>query len=379
MRQVLFYVTNGMSLGHLQRVANIAEQTRNRTKRIKIILATSSLSPSIFGKFYDHLVALIPLSDAMLKIPNEKTRRRNSKKLAAAFLKYKPDLVVADFYLPSNFTFYPLKFALQSHRVKTFFIWRLGEKKNCLKDLRSEKDKIDYFDKAWLPYAAHEIKEIGGPALLHSIKGDKKFKICGPIFRSIKKDAINYVRRKYGIESEACLITASFGGGGEIKAAQCHSPRGIYRQILRAYPKLVKSIPRLKIVICLGPYYNHMLVSNDKIITVKFEKNLVELFSLSKLVIATAGYNICQDIIAAQVPALLTPVLRKDREQFDRAYYLEKKGIAMIWREDSNENFGEAIVKCYKKAESMKSKFKEIAKRRNGAEFIAGEIIKSLY
>ena len=80
MKKILFYTANGVGLGHLRRSCLIAEKIRS--ENVKIILVTSAFSPQIFGKFFDSLIRLIPLSDKLLDSPSKtrKARVKNGQK-----------------------------------------------------------------------------------------------------------------------------------------------------------------------------------------------------------------------------------------------------------------------------------------------------------
>jgi len=372
MKKILFYTSNGISLGHLQRSCQISKAIRIENRKAKIILITSSLKPSIFGKFFDHCVQTIPLSDKLVQEPFQEARLENTDVVLSAFEHFKPDLVVADFLLGSHFTFYPLKYALDNFPTKSIFIWRLGEIKNLADDLEKEKNKLGYFKKIILPYDKAELKNT-------LILKDSKFEISGPVFREIDKNKISFCREKYRISSKYFLITITLGGGGELKVGKCESPSKIVENFLKIYPQLKKLIPNLKVVISIGPYYNKKNMSKlnvfGEIKVVEFEENFLELIHLSNLVISPAGYNTCQEIIQAGTPAVLVPLWRKNKEQFERAQYLKKKGIVNVLQGNSPARFLKLITDSYNNLEEMKVNFKKFPELNAGNQDIAKIIL----
>ncbi len=364
MKKILFYTSNGFSLGHLQRSYQISQAFKN--EKVEIGLITSSLKPDIFGRFFSQSFKIKPLTDELLKDPYQEARLENTDVVLGVFEKFKPDLVIADFLLESDFTFYPLKKALDKFKTKSIFVWRLGEIKNLAHDLNKEKDKLKYFSKIILPYDKGELP----------ILKDSKFVIVGPVFRKIDEEKLNISREKYGINPKDFLITITLGGGGQLKAGNCESSSKILKHFLEIYPQLKQIIPNLKVVISTGPYYNKKITKIKGIKIVNFEKNLLELIHLSELVISPAGYNTCYEILEAKTPALLVPLWRKSKEQFERALDLENKGIARVWQGKTKESFLETILGLYKDLDKIKSNFKKLPRIESGNKKIAREILK---
>ncbi len=376
MKKILLYVSDGISLGHLQRISQIGKTIKKENKDIKITLITSSLKPFVFGKFFDDCVQIVPLSDKLLEDPSEETRVENADLVLSVFKKFKPDLVVADFLLASRFTFYPLKYALDNFPTKSVFIWRLGEIKNLSGDLKKEKEKLDYFEKVFLPYDKKEIGEVENILPLN-------FEIVGPVFREINKDKVNECVKKYKISQKDFLLTIVLGGGGELKVGKCESPDKIIDSFSENLVKLKKKISNLKVIICTGPYYdkkniNHIRLKKDWIKIIDFEENILELISISGLVVSPAGYNICQEIIMAKTPAVLVPLWRKNREQFERAEYLKTKGVVEVLENDSSLDSLDLVMKSYNNIDKMKNGFKNFSRLKSGNKKIVKKVLKIL-
>jgi predicted glycosyltransferase len=145
------------------------------------------------------------------------------------------------------------------------------------------------------------------------------------------------------------------------------------------YPRLVKIIPNLKVIVITGPYFqkfNNRSFSHLRII--RFENNLPELMKLSKLVISTAGYNTCNELIQAKTPAVLVPLWRGGREQFERALYLEKNGIVRVFNGNSSSQFLDLVINCKKNLEKMRLNFRKFSHYKQGNTEAAKIILKLL-
>lgn len=375
MKTILFYAINGVGLGHLQRVRLIAEALRR--KNVKIILATTAPAFWVFGRFFHHCVKLTSPSDELFKSPGAyKAKLLNAQKFISAIRRFKPNLIVADFYLNTSFSLYPLIYGIDKFSLKSVFIWRMDEGRAFCRDLKNEIIQGDYFQKIILPHSKEELKSLLPPSAIRAILADPRFEICGPIFRKIKKDKLSICRQKYKTSPRDFLITITLGGGGSIKIGHCDSAAKIINNFLTLRSRLTSAIPNLKVAIITGPYFpdfKRKFPSNFKI--VRFEKNLPELMAISSLVITPAGYNTCNELIEARTPAILTPLLRGNREQFERAYYFKKKGVAEVLENVSPQNLSATVLKCRKNLGKMKENFKNFSEIKPGNQRAAKIIL----
>ena len=147
-----------------------------------------------------------------------------------------------------------------------------------------------------------------------------------------------------------------------MKVGKCESPKKILNNFLSVYSKLKQKIPNLKVVISTGPYYDNNIANINGIKVINFEKNFLELIHLSKLIISPAGYNTCQEILEAKTPALLIPLWRKNKEQFERALYLKKKNIVRVWQGENKDSFLKSILNLYMDLNKVKDNFKKLPK-----------------
>ena len=355
MKKILFYTANGVGLGHLRRTQLIAQELKK--EKIEIILATSSLHPQILGNFFDNFVKIGPLSDDLLKNPQKtlKTKLDNGKIFLKALKKFKPNLIIADFHLNSSFTFYPLSYGLDNFPVETFFIWRFGAPNEVIRDIKREKEKLNYFKKIIIPHSFSELVDLYPISFLKEIILNSQFEICDPIFKKIDKNKINKCRLKYKISNDDFLIVITSGGAGKLIKGNCEKSDKIINNFLTIFPKLNREIQNLKIVIIEGPYsenFNRKFI--NKIKFVRFEENLLELISLSDLVISTAGYNICNELIVNKKPSILFPLKRGGNEQIVRANYFKEKGVAKVIEDNSPQLFLNSIFYTKNHLDEMK-------------------------
>jgi len=248
MKKILFYTANGIGLGHLRRTQLIAEELKK-----EIVLATSSLSPQKLGKFFDQLVKLEPFTDELDRNESKylKARLENKNRLLKAVKKFKPNIIVSDFYLGDHkYIFYPLENALNNFSGRNIFIWRLSFN-NPLLELRRNAHKLSHFNKIVIPHSKEEISFFSLP-FLETIENDNRFEIVGPIFKKMDKKLFPFLKKKYKISPDDFILTIALGaGGGNLKG--CQSPNGIIKIFLKIYPELTKRIPNLKVILTLIP------------------------------------------------------------------------------------------------------------------------------
>jgi len=379
MKRVLFYTANGVGLGHLRRTQLIAEELRK--KKIEVVLATSSLSPQILGKFFDHLIRLEPFTEKLSddELAYLKARTKNEKRLLAAVKKFKPDLIVGDFHLSKrNFVFLTLKKVLDSFPIKNVFIWRIDSFKNFPSIIKELESRIKYFNKIIIPHSQIELVELLPFSFLKKISADKRFEISGPIFQKLDKNKLDQCRKKYNISSKDFIITITLGAGGGLKD-YCDFPDKIVQGFLNIYSQLARNIPNLRSFLILGPYFKKTpRKSSFGLKVVRFENNLLELMKVSNLVVSTAGYNTCNELIEARTPSILIPLKRGGSEQFDRADFFEKKGVSAAIKNISSRKLLEAIMSSKDNLSGMKNSFKNFSDWGWGNKSATKIILKEL-
>ena len=154
------------------------------------------------------------------------------------------------------------------------------------------------------------------------------------------------------------------GGGGEIVNANCKSPFWVAKRTVEIFEEIKKEETKARMIICVGPSFKYLDKLKKevkrrklKIKLISFEKNLPELFTLSSLIISTAGYNVCNEIVQARVPSVLVPLDRDSKEQYERAKFLKNVGVARVVDKDSKNIFKKEVKSALKNTKKMKKSF----------------------
>tara|TARA_Y100000031_G_C8224219_1_gene387504 strand:- start:160 stop:1305 length:1146 start_codon:yes stop_codon:yes gene_type:complete len=380
MKKILFYTANGVGLGHLRRSSLIAESVKEMDDKIDISFLTMSQEVSFLDELGIPYIKLKHLTDDLVRnrLGFEKAKKFNEKKFLNLVRKYNPKIIVLDVYL-FGFSFPEIILSSYFKNITKVLILRKKDKEKFVEVLENKGEILNNFQRIILPHSKSELEGTLSRLLLNNISKDPRFLISGPVFKKPNLAKIDFCRKKYKISTKDFLITVGLGGGGELKAGKCESPLEIIKDFLDIYPQLSKAISNLKVIISTGPYFSDFKKKfSSRIEFVKFEKNFTELIKLSDLVISTAGYNICNEIIQAKLPAILIPLYRGDREQFERAYYLEKKGIAKVFENGSPNELLKLIFNTKDNLDKMKLNFRKFSNWEQGNNKAAKEILDLL-
>jgi UDP-N-acetylglucosamine:LPS N-acetylglucosamine transferase len=216
------------------------------------------------------------------------------------------------------------------------------------------------FDLILVPHAREELRSRGETNLLAGNHRDfKKVKFIGPIVQEKPTRKINLGKNKFN-------ILATCGGGGQDK-----NNTGIdnFLAMIKSVSKiLAKKIENLNLIVVTGPLYKGKFNINIKGVAVKkYQSNFLSIIEAADLVISSAGYNICNEIIAAKTPSILVPLKRFQESQLGRAKKLEKKGIALVLRDFRPRILAGKVLDLYKnpvKLREMRNNFDKIKLRR---------------
>jgi len=384
MKKILFYTANGVGLGHLRRTSLIAQSIINLNPKIDIFFTTMCQKIFFLSEMKIPYIKLNHLTDELLKNKRQfdKTKTFNEKVFLEIVGRYRPEMIIIDVHL-FGFSFPKIVLSPAFKDITKVLIFRKGDKESFCRILRENKEIIDKFKKIILPHSLIELKETLPRKIFNKITKDRRFVITGSIFRELNQKRIKRCRSKYNISDEDFLITVTLGGGGEFIKGKCETPANIIFSFVKNYKKIKKIIPNVRVIINIGPlfYHNKKLEAIKKQYNIKvlsYEKNLLELMHLSKLVISPASYNTCNEIIEAKTPAILIPLLRDNNEQLERALYLEKKGIINILYNNSDDQFIDLITDCRKNLDKMKNNFRKFSDWKQGNNKAAKEILKTL-
>ncbi|PIP15127.1 hypothetical protein COX47_01385 [Candidatus Roizmanbacteria bacterium CG23_combo_of_CG06-09_8_20_14_all_35_49] len=374
MKRILFYASNSVGLGHLRRVSLIAEAVPKKNPRTEVKFVVLTNYPHFLDEAGFSYIQLEPPKNELLKNNYQKleqVKKNNNKKLEKVIGDYQPEIIAVDVFL-FGFSFPWAILKPRFDKIKKVLIIRFGSAKNYYKILRQNNNLINSFDKIIIPHSEEEISRLLSKKDYLEIKKEAKFEITGPIIKKINKQNIVDCKKRYRINKNNFLLTVALGGGGELTNANCESPQKIVQEVINAYARIKQIIPDLKLIICLGPAFKHQKYIKNKIKNypeiklVSFERYLPELLSISDLIIASAGYNICNEIIQAKTPAILMPLNRNSDEQYERANFLKNMGIVKVFDFKSKKKFFKIFSDCFKELKTMRQNFEKIPKQKQG-------------
>jgi|GEM_PF-6849969 len=207
------------------------------------------------------------------------------------------------------------------------------------------------------PYTEEETAEI---------RSWKKFCFIGPVFRTAGDDDIESLRYKYGWQPDRPFFVFSMGGGGQ-QAGANDTERFLDEAIVVAH-KIRERHPRARLLFVKGPLYKEARALPEIFESIDSEKNLPALFALAQGAVIRPGFNAVWECIHAGTPfyyiqgtVFSEPVGDKmmrlarfglaDNDKFlDDDYTVDYKNrcaeIADRWNGQPNASFAEAIEKA---------------------------------
>ena len=300
----LFQIHNRRGLGHMMRGINIAREIR-------------SISPASEVMFYAKSDAASALCDRDFQYFVEKDLK-NYAHWPDVIRSFSPDVVIFDTVIPKG-----ISEKVFSDSIRYVFVMRKG--------LESKNEAIfghQILDRADLIIIPHSAQEFGYelPPILQ-----KKSCFVGPIIRPINKKTQIELRERYRLRENEFLVTSTIGGGGFEQA------ESFFKKIFDIHRRIHSAIPNLRHIVILGPNFGKPLQSLEGMDLCVFEQELINLISISDIVIAEGGYNTVNEIRLTKTPAIFLPSSRSNDDQEERVRLLEKMGLALVFSE--NESF----------------------------------------
>ncbi len=315
--KILFYAINGIGLGHLNKMILVAKEVRKLRPDSQILFLTNSkftelLDVEKFGYI------LLPFSESNLLFkPYEKnyiSYLEYDELLVNIVNSFRPNVIVYDWRFPTVLVHHA---RLQG--IRNVFIMRKDANKFLASMLN--EPMLDKFDYLCLPYSKKEFEDLKvGKNILGLIK-DKRIEFVGPIVKNCNKR-----KRK----DKKFRIVVSAGGGG------WHDTEPFFQYALKACKNLVSATADVECRIITGPLYNGNLDHNaysDRILIEKFNSDFIQILADSDLAVTRAGYNMCNEIVAAKTPAIIMPGNRFVEATIENAKLLERKGVAIVINE----------------------------------------------
>lgn len=387
MSKILFYTANGVGLGHIRRSSLIAKSILEVDKNSEVFFVSMCKDASFLDELNIPYSKLTPVSDKIIKNydENKRCKKINEKKIVEIINDFKPNKIVLDIHVFANFSF-PDSVSLEEYRsIEKILIYRMTNKESFVSNFDKFNDKFSTFNKIIIPHSREEIRRVLSHADYQKLSKNDIVSFSGPIFRKLDRSVLPGLKKSYNLNTESFNITVALGGGGELIEGKCETPAGIILKFLNNYDNLNKLCPNVNIIVVTGPLFKHKKIVN--IITrkycrnvklVKYEKNLMELFSLSDFVVSPIGYNAGNEIIEAKTPALLVPLLRGENngnEQMERAKYLEKFGFVKVYNSEEGDDFDKKFMECITDMDKMKKSFDNFSYKESGNNKSAEKIL----
>lgn len=363
----LFYVINGIGIGHLTRLISIAN-------KIRLVAPSYAVAPDIFFvTTSDAIDKLQDLSYPVVKIPSIQGMRlsqssyQSYRKLAFRVVTgviecLQPDMLVVDTIPSGKFDeFVPqLGFDAFAHCRRSTFIHR--PVRNDFSNQFQFREAITQYDLVLIP----EFESTAPPPA-----STKKVLYTGPVISFEINDLLSraQARRKLGINATSIAIYVSTGGGGHPDAAD----------FLGSICKSAASIERARIFLAPGPLFKGIHPTGRKISLVgKFKPE--ELFPAMDMAVSAAGYNTFNELMAAGVPTVFAPLSAGADDQYDRAMRAVKAGAGQCVAKADLETHTAVALSAWL---SISARLKAAAHARtlipeNGAKLAAHAILQSL-
>ena len=286
--KLLFESHNRRGVGHLMRGINIAKEIRLQDPAAEIVFFLKNDSTNAFQ---DHEFQYVVGEKLFYGHELAKT--------------FSPDAIIYDTLIPN-----------QPVDRRTVYIMR-----KCKPEKQREIFQhpfLKHVNLILIPHLRYEWDE-----LPNAIQ-EKSFYV-GPIVRRLNPETQAALRTKYRINDGDFVLISTAGGGGFESAAS------FFKTTHELHKRLQNSIENLKHIVVLGPNFENKLDGIPGMSVISVEPELSNLFALSDLVIAEAGYNTVQEIRAAKVPSVLLPAFRNYDDQEERARDLEKRGLCFVF------------------------------------------------
>lgn len=257
----------------------------------------------------------------------------------AVVRSFSPDLIVYDTLLPEGGA-ETWGEGSSPVRARTVYVMRKSKKEK--QEEIFANPFLRQVDLIVVPHTPEEFGEEIPPAFR-----SKSF-FVGPIVRLPRLEKGEALRRKYEIKEDDFLLVSTAGGGGfEEKAAS------FFEAVFKIHRRVVSHRLSLRHLVILGPNFKRERSGEPGgetgveagLTVVDYEPDLVDLFSISDLVIAEGGYNTVNEIRLAKTPAVFLPSDRKYDDQEERVRGLAASGLAFVFPDRSAPDFLEEIVK----------------------------------
>jgi predicted glycosyltransferase len=292
--RALFFLENGIGLGHQRRILQIADALGEADAACRSLILTQSRSLDLFADA-QHGVLALPSLHRLGSNAGELLAWRFVDEVVAAF---DPDVIVEDTHPDARFLGLPSV----RHRRKVLIQRRLDPlalEHNRRAGLLGEYDRIVWLEGRERFAEGHPFGP--WPALAHFSE-----RLCfgAPIVAPVSDEALGRVRG--GGEGPRVVVTA--GGGGEhLDEGSC---RLLYQAAAEAARRLEARHPAARWRIVLGPNYKHAPPAPSRVLrVVGFDPDLPARLRTADVVVMRPGYNAMMETLAGEARIVAVPGL----------------------------------------------------------------------
>ncbi len=320
----LFYAINGRGLGHVSRTLNILKAFRRISGANEFLFSTDSPFAMKLHLYESNCLVLASQSI---------DRPAFCRQFAELVEEFMPDMAVFD-GASSEFSALTHSFG-----IRNILILRKMDNASMLRLLRSG---LGCFDLVIMPHFKGEMQKMTTRFIFNSLLETNKVVFAGPIVREVDPLFVGKTRKKYGI-GKLFTVLGTFGGGGFDDLTE---------EFINRFIGAVELIgtPEIKFILVKGPYYGKLIEKRKNMVVVDFEPNLVELMSVSSLVVTHAGYNSVNEVIEAKVPSIVIPRPFNEsyaEKQIDNTIKIRDNVLGVVFDSESSKSLANLILKFY--------------------------------
>ncbi len=366
--KILIHAINGVGLGHIIRTLEVSKALIKLRKDVEIIFVTNSQFPQIISdngfKYYQLKLNTKDVLES--KVYYHDYASYNSLRLIKIIKSEYPDLILFDCELHESV----IDFCVKKH-IKTSFILRNKNHKHF--DAIIKQGVMKKIDMILIP---HNKLDVPKSTIAH-LKDYDTVSFVGPIIKT-RRITLDRNKKSYEKKNERnrknplnILITFSAGAGIEDNSELFSKVSNFLAQ-LKNNGRNIKD-RQVKLDIITGPYFKQNYCNLNGFDYKSFEPDMLGKMKEADLIISSAGYNIINEIIYAQTPAILIPVRREEDNQFARAKDMEKKGCAKVVKNSIFQEIEDILLK--NKLREMENKFPDILPGNDSAAKKISELL----
>jgi predicted glycosyltransferase len=356
--RIAFYAVNGLGLGHVTRLLAIARAVRRLEPGAEILFLTSSDAD---GVIYGEGFAAVKLPSKTIREEVGLSKRVYLKLIQTvtwnAIGAFDPDVLVVDTY-PSGSV--EELIPVLRWRQRNVFVFREQRSESFQSALLQAS--LPLYDMLIIPH--DDVARAG------TLPEPGKARAVGTILIR-EKDELHRrdsARRILGLDQDALLYYASFGGGGDGEAARA----------LGLTVRAVRERGDARLVVAAGPLLRNRIGdcgSGVHILAGRYP--MLDVLPAFDAAVSAAGYNSVHELLFAGVPSVVIPFGRVLDDQERRARELAAAGACLCCAPLTKDNLRDALDRLGS-AEVRRNLSRQAARtvRRNGAQDAARAILE---